>query len=354
MKKLKISIFYPIVIASFLLVAVGLLFVRSATIKHVQVIDEGKIYQVQTFKNNVDDVLNKLGVALSESDKVTPDFNAKVEDQMTIEISRSFTLTIRDGEEVREVTTTHHKVRDILNEQDIKIGELDIVAPFIDATIYKGAHINVTRVWDELVTEEVMVPYYTEINLTSDLDTGEVELVQNGENGLKEVTYQIRYENGKMMSRNYVNESILVAPVSEIKNKGSEEFFVTSRGLPFRYSKMIVCQATAYDLSYASCGKYPDHPAYGITFSGTKARPGVIAVDPKVIPLGSKVYIESKDYTKDYGFASAEDTGSAIKGNKVDLFIGDNKSALRYGRRYVNVYILDDTIDESYIKGYGY
>ena len=130
--------------------------------------------------------------------------------------------------------------------------------------------------------------------------------------------------------------------------------FVTSRGAPFRYSKILICTATAYDLSYASCGKNPGDPAYGITYSGTRARPGVIAVDPRVIPLKSRVYIESLDNSADYGFAIAEDTGSAIKGNKIDLFIGDNKAAMRYGRRQVRVYIIEDEVDDEQIKGYGY
>ncbi|GKT13853.1 DUF348 domain-containing protein, partial [Aduncisulcus paluster] len=90
-------------------------------------------------------------------------------------------------------------------------------------------------------------------------------------------------------------------------------------------------RSTAYDLSFESCGKYPDHPQYGITYSGTKARPGVVAVDPRVVKLGSKLYVESMDRSADYGFAKAEDTGSAIKGNRIDLFIENRSQALRYG-----------------------
>ena len=111
-------------------------------------------------------------------------------------------------------------------------------------------------------------------------------------------------------------------------------------------------RATAYDLSVESCGKLPDHPEYGITFSGTKARPGVVAVDPRVVNLGSKLYIESMDRTPDYGFAKAEDTGSAIKGNRVDLFIEDRTQALRYGVRTVKVYVLKEPITEDMMVGY--
>lgn len=354
MKKLNISLFYPVVVGLFLLIAVSLLLFRTLNINYISIEDENRIYEIESFDKTVSDALEYAGIVLGPNDIVEPALDEKLGRDSQIKISRSFQLLIRDGEQELNVSTTRHTVREILAENNIEIQDLDIVKPFVDAKIYEGGHINITRVWDEYKVESSDIPYFTEINLVKDLENQVVETVQAGENGLKEVTYQIRYENGKMMSRNFVKEEIVKDPISEIKNKGSEELFVTSRGLPFRYSKVIICEATAYDLSFASCGKYPDHPAYGITYSGTQARPGVIAVDPSVIPLGAKVYVESLDSTSDYGFASAEDTGSAIKGNKIDLFIGDNKAALRYGRRNVRVYIIEDQIDESYIKGYGY
>jgi len=354
MKKFKISLFYPIVIGSFIMLAIGLMIFRQSNIRYVLVQDESRDYKVLSFNKTVSDVLDHCDIELGPDDVVTPELSSKIGKDDVITVARSYELTIRDGKNLKTVQTTQHTVRAILEENNIELQELDIVAPFIDAKISEGVHINITRVWDEYVKEDGIIPYFTEINLVNDLANNEIKLVQPGENGLKQVTYQIRYENGKMMSRNFVKEEIVKDPVSEIKNKASEELFVTSRGLPFRYSKVIICEATAYDLSYESCAKNPGDPGYGITYSGTQARPGVIAVDPRVIPLKSKVYVESLDSTSDYGFASAEDTGSAIKGNKIDLFIGDNKSALRYGRRYVRVYIIEDEIDESYIKGYGY
>ena len=109
----------------------------------------------------------------------------------------------------------------------------------------------------------------------------------------------------------------------------------------FRFSQAMDMVATAYDLSYESCGKYPDHPEYGITASGTKAEPGTVAVDPDVIPLGTKLYIASTDGSPDYGFATALDIGSAIKGYRIDLFMEDKQDAMNFGRRQVKVYILD-------------
>ena len=100
-------------------------------------------------------------------------------------------------------------------------------------------------------------------------------------------------------------------------------------------------QASAYSAEYASTGKKPGDKYYGITASGTKARPGVVAVDPRVIPLGTELYIQSLDGTNDYGFAVAEDTGGSIKGNKIDLFFTTESQCYSFGRRNVKVYVLE-------------
>lgn len=98
--------------------------------------------------------------------------------------------------------------------------------------------------------------------------------------------------------------------------------------------RSLIVEATAYDLSYESCGKYPGDPAYGITASGEYAREGFIAVDPDVIPMNSRCYIEGR------GIVVAKDTGGAIVGNTIDIFIPDRKEALKFGRRNLKIYIL--------------
>lgn len=94
---------------------------------------------------------------------------------------------------------------------------------------------------------------------------------------------------------------------------------------------------TAYTAGPESTGKSPGHPAYGITSSGAKVREGVtVAVDPKVIPTGSRIYIEG------IGYRVAQDTGSAIKGKRIDVFINDLDEALRFGvKRNVRVELVE-------------
>lgn len=102
--------------------------------------------------------------------------------------------------------------------------------------------------------------------------------------------------------------------------------------------------ATAYDLSFESCGKYPSHPEYGITFSGKKALKGrTIAVDPKVIPLGSKVHMTFPDnYRYLNGWYIAEDTGRLVKGKIIDVFFGESAfyEMETFGSRIVKVKIV--------------
>lgn len=115
---------------------------------------------------------------------------------------------------------------------------------------------------------------------------------------------------------------------------------------PTEYLKVVEANATAYCLCKKCCGKNPDHPAYGYTRSGIKIEVGtgikVIAVDPNVIPLNSKVYVEGLNGAWDYGHAIAADTGSAIKNLKIDLYMDTHEEALQWGRKKVNVYVLGE------------
>jgi 3D (Asp-Asp-Asp) domain-containing protein len=115
--------------------------------------------------------------------------------------------------------------------------------------------------------------------------------------------------------------------------------------------EVMMMRATAYDLSVESCGKDRDHPEYGITYSGTRAAAGrTVAVDPEVIPLGSTIRITfPEEYSHLNGIYVAEDTGRLIKGDRIDIFFGEdeagsrevNRKALEFGVRYVEVEILD-------------
>lgn len=119
---------------------------------------------------------------------------------------------------------------------------------------------------------------------------------------------------------------------------------------PTQKMKPIKMRATAYDLSVESCGKSRKHPEYGITRTGTRATARrTVAVDPNTIPLGSLLYIEfSEEESKRNGIYIAEDTGSAVKGDIIDIYFGEDepgsnyihKQCFKFGKQPVKVYIL--------------
>lgn len=133
-------------------------------------------------------------------------------------------------------------------------------------------------------------------------------------------------------------------PASPVANGGSTQAQASSNSqaappqTDYSYSSKgegMIMEATAYDPSPFQNGGYG-----GITAMGTTLRPGIIAVDPRVIPLGTKVYIEYMDGTP-LGYCVAEDTGGDIKGNRIDILFMSNAEAIQFGRRNMKLYILN-------------
>lgn len=116
----------------------------------------------------------------------------------------------------------------------------------------------------------------------------------------------------------------------------------TANGDLIEYEGYLELEATAYCSCYECCGKHPGNKWYGITATGTRAKVGTIAVDPRVISLGTKVYVEGLYGANNYGYAVAEDTGGAIKGNIIDLYFNTHAETVVWGRQQVRVYILKD------------
>ena len=223
----------------------------------------------------------------------------------------------------------------------MKVEGEDYTVPALDETIAKNSKIEVYDVKDIVETKKEAIPHENIVRKNKNLDIGTENVIEKGENGLKEIHISKRYVNGELTEEKVVEEKVINEPVANVIEKGvRDRVVVTSRGNA-DYKKVLTMSASAYDLSFASCGKNPEDKYYGITASGTKARPGAVAVDPNVIPLGTKLYIESLDGRPDYGFATAEDTGGAIKGNRIDLFFHSKSDVSRFGRRKVKVYILN-------------
>ncbi|WP_425538472.1 3D domain-containing protein [Microaceticoccus formicicus] len=236
-------------------------------------------------------------------------------------------------------------LKESLEEIGIKLSANDLVFPSKDVDPNSINYLLITNYEEKTEEVEKPIPFETIETQDDNILKGEQVVNVEGEEGLlKEKVLKV-FRNGKLISEKKVSEEIIKPAVNKEVAIGTKEVEATnlaenhnnssnqSSDLGFSYSYYIDVQATAYDASVADGIPY--------TATGTIARPGVIAVDPSVIPLGTRVYIESLDGWPSYGYAVAEDTGSAIVGHIVDLFYDSHQTALDFGRRSVRVYILD-------------
>lgn len=222
------------------------------------------------------------------------------------------------------------------------IAMVNTKAPSVINDVQNIASADVMVAYDQIVVNE-SVAFNTVKRINASLNAGDTVTVREGENGEKTVSYRVKYENGVEVSREVISECVTKAPVDKIVEYGAQssvtvpvvasETNVDTGKLNYKY--VIECNATAYDMSAEENGGYA-----GQTATGVPLDKGVIAVDPKVIPLGSRVYVEALDGSWTYGYAVAADTGGAIKGNRVDLCYRTRYECIQFGRRPCRVYVL--------------
>lgn len=301
---------------------------------------DGEVMNLVSYSKTVKEFIETEDIDFQEGAFINVPLDSQIENNTDIIIKNPKNYTIVDQGEVLEITSVFDTVEEILGGENININERDFTYPEMSDEISPNTSIRIYRVTEEVDIKESELAFEEQVVRTNDLDIGQSRVVQEGKSGLKQTHIKKEYLNDVLISETIDKEEIISEPIPHIIEKGSRDFIVTSRGNT-RYKNTMEMTATAYDLSFESTGKRPGDRYYGITASGTRARPGVVAVDPRVIPLGTKLYIQSLDGTKDYGFAIAEDKGGAIKGNKIDLFFETAAQVRQFGRRKVKIYILD-------------
>nr|WP_152419785.1 G5 and 3D domain-containing protein [Bhargavaea cecembensis] len=308
---------------------------------------DGEESKVWSTKEDVDALLAEAGIELNEHDAITPARGSELGETDTVNIEKAYQVAMIDGGQESKVWTTSTTVADFLSKQGIKLGENDRVEQGLDETVKPGSSVKVVRV--EKVTDvvEESTDFTVQTKKDNSLLKGKEKVVQNGEAGKVERTYEVIKEDGKEVTRKLQNEKVIKKPVNKVVAVGTKAP-VPAKAVASKSSGKVV-QASASRNEAPSGGKefYVTATAYtascngcsGITATGInlKANPGakVIAVDPRVIPLGSKVWVEG------YGTAIAGDTGGAIKGNKIDVFVPTKDQAYSFGRKKVKIKILN-------------
>jgi len=190
--------------------------------------------------------------------------------------------------------------------------------------------ITVVHIYDAMETRTEPIDFESVRSFTRLLRPGEVKVTKPGVRGAKQVSYIVCYRDGKPITYTRIGTKLLSKPVNQELSIGSKGLY-TSRG-GFVTRSMLRMVATGYDPSPRCCGR----GATGRTACGLHAGYGVAAVDPRVIRLGSKLYVEG------YGYVIAGDIGRAIKGSRIDLGFDSYSEAKRYGMKTVLVYLLKE------------
>lgn len=313
--------------------------------KDVIINDNGKLMSCKTMLNTVQETLEQNNIDVNACDYINVPLETCLQRKKLNEIyiKRAVPVYVTADGKQTEILTYKDTVAEMLEDSPIKIDALDrLEGAALQDGIKKDMSIRIVRVSENVVSEEEAIPFTVHKKANSRLDKGIEKIVQPGEEGIREKKYKVVTENGIEVSRQLLTEAILKNPINMIMEYGTILNHKTTRGDAVRYSKVIEMKATAYTASFKDTGKAPGHPQFGITKTGIKAKKGIIAVDPKVIPLYTKVYVEILGKTPDYGYALAADVGSAIKGNKIDLYYDTQEFVDRFGVQKVKVYILSN------------
>ena len=313
--------------------------------KEVVINLDGNQIVVRTMKSTVKEVLKQNGIRLGKYDYVSVPIDTKLQSKKNniINIKSAVPVYVSaDGQEI-ELMTSKETVKEALQGEPINLSHSDkIQGANPDDRIVKGMRLKVVRVTRKLVSQNEVIPCEVVKKDNNSMDMGQYRIVNEGKDGVREKTYMVEYHDGKEVNRLMVDHKVVVNPEDKVVEHGTIPIYTTSRGENFRYKKVMEMRATAYTASYEDTGKTPDHPEFGITYTGMRVKKGVVAVDPKVIPLGTRLYVEGIGNVPDYGYAIAADIGSAVKGDIIDLYMDDSTAVKRWGVKKVKVYILYD------------
>ncbi|WP_332650549.1 ubiquitin-like domain-containing protein [Lysinibacillus sp. 54212] len=295
---------------------------------------DGKQSSIWTTEKLVKNILEEANIEVAEHDALSISLDTEVGADNKIDIQKAFQLTLVDGLEERQVWSTSTTVANFLKQQEINIGEFDRVDKPMEDVITPNDKIAVVRV--EKVTDvvEESVDFAVEKKKDSSLLKGKEKVVTEGKKGTVERTYEVIKENGKVISKTVQSEKVMTKPTTKVVAVGTKVLTASvsrDNNSSLSGGKEFYVTATAYT---PYCNGCSGKSATGIDL---RSNPNLklIAVDPNVIPLGSKVWVEG------YGYAIAGDTGGSIKGNKIDILVQTKSQAYSWGRKKVRIKVLN-------------
>ncbi len=324
MKNIKMKKIRPIpFLVIFLLLMSFAVAAYAFSEKEVEIIDNGRVNVISTHAATVGDLLEERGIKLIDADEVVPGVDTSLTNCGRVIIHRAFSVTVTADFATNSYQTQPVTVAEFLAANNIEVGQYDWVTPALDSMVDEDVPVVVSRItYRQTQTTQPIEPK-TVRKEDSSLNSGQSKVVTAGKPGVLTITNLVTYKDGEAIARQELNRTVTVAAQDEVLAVGTRQV-ISRGGKTYAYKDVMAMSATAYTHTGNK------------TYTGTTPRAGyTVAVDPKVIPLGTKLYVDG------YGYAKAEDIGSAITGRKIDLFFNSEKECTDWGVRTVRVYILE-------------
>ncbi|MDE2573547.1 MAG: DUF348 domain-containing protein [bacterium] len=281
----------------------------------------------------VGQMLAESGIHPGAQDVVEPAPPTEVTPDMQVRYEPAVQVTVVSGSIRYNVETTGPTVGDVLRHEGVALGAYDRVTPRPSDPVRAGQQIDIVRIteWTQTMTRAVPPP--VEHRISYRMKPGKVRVLAAGRPGQEVVTLRYIQRADRPLTTKVASRTLTVKPKARVVAEGVGEWdrfrSLASRGGSFAGTiayRAILMEATAYTPYCAGCNGY--------TATGQHAGYGIVAVDPNVIPLGTKLFIPG------YGPAIAGDTGGAIRGNRIDLGYESHAEAMSFGRRAITVYVL--------------
>jgi resuscitation-promoting factor RpfB len=301
--------------------------------KGVTVVVDGDTRYIKTGAETVGTLLAQADITVGASDVVTPSQASTVDDGMSVVVRHAIPVTVVIAGESMQIDVIGTTVADALVAAGLDPGRGITVTPPLDAPLHPGMVIETTDVFMRAIEEEYPVPFEVVTENDPKLPQGSRSIKQRGKDGIGVRIYRVLVSGGVEGARSLIEDRVISGPTPEIVAVGTKR---SSGQIPAR-TRAASAQppADGERLAVTATGYSSADPGVGSrTATGARAAYGIIAVDPSIIPLGTKVYVPG------YGNAIAADTGGAIRGNKIDLCFDSRAEALAWGRRSVTITIL--------------
>ena len=298
-----------------------------------------------TYASNPARVLSEAGFALDEDDFYTTNTTDGVAE---ITVQRAMRITIDNCGQTVEINSYGETVQELLTRTGISYTSEYSVSVPLKTAVHDGMQIQVVRTVRNTETYVVEIPYEVSSYEDPTLPAGQKKVLVEGVNGHTQYTAKVVYQNAQEQSRDVVEETVLSQPVNEVVAVGTGENVGGSITAPIIGNGVIVLPTgevltyTSKDTYEATAYTHTDEGCDMTTATGTTVRLGTIAVDPTVIPYGTRMFIISNDGSYVYGIGTAEDCGGAIQGNRLDLYFPTTEECFAFGRRNCTVYFLGD------------